>query len=139
MIYDATQARAPSRLLEEMPRRRSQTPKAPKPPPPEELPARYRSKAAAREIEQFLEERKDERGKPLFLAKELAAAADMSESTFSHKMAGRNTRFTVNELGLIADHLRAPPGWPFYPWGLCEIMGKALRDAGHEPVIGRYR
>jgi hypothetical protein len=119
-------------LLGLMPRRtgRNKTPKAAAPSTPEEQPARYRAKSAASEIDRFLSERRDEKGKPLYLAKELADAGGMSESTFSHKMAGRRSKFTVNELGLIADHVKAPPAWPFYPWELCEVIDRCLKNAG---------
>jgi hypothetical protein len=42
----------------------------------------------------------------------------MDDSAFSHRLVGERSRFTLEQLGAIADALDAPPGWPFVPWEL---------------------
>lgn len=49
--------------------------------------------------------------------KSLAAACGVDSAGFSHRMTGyRGERFTVEQLGAIADELQAPTGWPFLSW-----------------------
>lgn len=43
----------------------------------------------------------------------VAGKAGLDESAFSHRMTGVRSRFTVEQLGCIADHWGKPPGWPF--------------------------
>lgn len=49
--------------------------------------------------------------------KALASACGIDAAGFSHRMTGyRGERFTVEQLGAIADELGAPSFWPFAAW-----------------------
>ena len=74
----------------------------PKPTPP----SRYSYRRVAAAINRELDKR--ERGEQ----KLVAAAAGLDESGFSHRLTGAKSRFTVEQLGCIADHWKMPPGWP---------------------------
>lgn len=50
--------------------------------------------------------------RPLGEQREVALAAGLDESGFAHRLAGKKSRFTLEQLGCIADHWRMPPGWP---------------------------
>lgn len=45
--------------------------------------------------------------------KAAAAAVGLDESGFSHRLAGVKSRFTIEQLGALADHWEMPEGWPF--------------------------
>jgi hypothetical protein len=63
-------------------------------------------------------------------SKKLAAAtADLLPTQFSKRLRGSPERFTIEQLGRIADWAKAPPGWPFIPWEHAEDMRRAWRDA----------
>lgn len=76
--------------------------------------SRYSYRRVVDEIEAQLENR------GVGEQKAAAAAAGMDESAFSHRLTGIKSRFNVEQLGAIADHWNAPPGWPFVPWDEAE-------------------
>lgn len=86
-------------------------------------PGRYTLDRATLEIEEQL--RRRGRG----AQKEVALAIGLDEQAFSHKMRGGKTRFTVEEIGRIADYWNAPRGWPWVSWGEGEIIDALLAQA----------
>ena len=84
--------------------------------------SRYAYERATHEIDRALHQRG--RGS----RKAAAAACMLTASQFSKRMMGVE-RFSVEHFGLIADHLQAPPGWPFIPWELASEMSAAMREA----------
>ena len=83
----------------------------PVPPPP----SRYSYRAAVEEIGRCIDE---EAKKPNGLTqKQIAGAANLDESAFSHRRTGAKSKLTLEHIGAIADFLNAPPGWPFVPGG----------------------
>ena len=69
--------------------------------------SRYNYVRIARAISRELDAR------PVGEQKLVAEAAGLDESAFSHRMVGARSRFTIEQLGCIADHWKMPPGWPF--------------------------
>jgi hypothetical protein len=84
---------------------------------------RYSTQDATRELRQAMRARG-------VLQKQLAAAIGASDSSVSQKFkgAGRNS-FSLEELGLAADFLRAPSGWPFISWEEGELLDAARKLA----------
>jgi hypothetical protein len=85
---------------------------------PKQLPtptpeSRYSYRRAADEVAAEIDERTDLEG-PGF-QKQVAGAIGLDESAFSHRLTGVKSKFTIEQLGAIADFLQAPPGWPFVP------------------------
>lgn len=78
----------------------------PSPPPP--------SRYAYRRIVEEIEAQIDIRG--VGAQKAVAAYVNLDESAFSHRLTGVKSKFTVEQLGAIADFWKAPAGWPFIPW-----------------------
>lgn len=76
--------------------------------PPE---SRYSYDRITEEIQSAIERTKRER--PGFTQKDVASYCNLTEQQFSHRMSGIRVWFKVEDLGAIADFLRAPPGWPF--------------------------
>jgi hypothetical protein len=56
-----------------------------------------------------------------------AEAIALDTSSFAHRMAGKKSRFTVEQLGVLADHWDAPPGWPLIDWHLGEALAGKRR------------
>ena len=83
--------------------------------------SRYAYERVTREIERVL----DQHGRGS--RKAAAAACLLTAPQFSKRMTGVE-RFSVEHLGIIADHLQAPLGWPFVPWDLALEMVTALRE-----------
>lgn len=93
------------------------------PPPPG--PSRYSYLAVTAEINRYLA--KAERG----TKKEMAAATGMDHTAFSHRLAGRY-RFTIEQIGAIAEVAGAPTGWPWIKWQDGESFDgikKLIRDS----------
>lgn len=82
----------------------------PKPTPP----SRYSYRRVAEEIEALID--LGDVGEQ----KAAASAAGLDESAFSHRLTGIKSKFTVEQFGCIADHFKAPPGWPFVPMTAAE-------------------
>jgi hypothetical protein len=83
---------------------------------------RYSYARAMKELEAKLQERK--RGSH----KAAASALGMKPPDFSKRLNEvEGARFTVEELGLIADHFQAPPGWPCVEWMHAEELERAYR------------
>lgn len=81
--------------------------------------SRYRMDACLFEIA-AMRDRLDLQDKDIFMS------IGMEQANFSRKMSGAR-RFTVEELGMIADFFaqktgRALPGWPFLSDGECKII-----------------
>lgn len=88
------------------------------------MPVRYTYAAVRSEIEAFLKDKG--RGGGRGASKRLAGALDLDAPGFRHKLIEyRGERFTVEQLGAIADAANAPVGWPFVPWE----DGRDLQDA----------
>jgi hypothetical protein len=54
--------------------------------------------------------------------KALAAHMGWTSQQLSHRLAVDTTRWKVEEIGAIADFMRAPPGWPFVAWDVAEAV-----------------
>lgn len=92
------------------------------PKPPEPRVGRYSMARASAEVARVIQ-RKKERGLHVRVAREL----NISSQQFSHRCAARYD-FTLEELGIVADVLNAPPGWPFIPWEEAEERDAAWRN-----------
>ena len=53
--------------------------------------------------------------------KALAAALGIDKTGLSHRMSGRY-QFDVEQLLLVAQFAKAPPGWPMVAWSLAERL-----------------
>jgi hypothetical protein len=69
---------------------------------------RYSTREATTEVRKAMD-----RSLPPILDKEMAAHLGLDAGTFSYKIRMTKSSFTIEELGVIADFFRAPPGWPF--------------------------
>jgi hypothetical protein len=89
---------------------------------------RYSYARVTAEIEEALQRRK--RG----AHKAASTALGMSPPAFSKRLnETEGARFSVEELGLLADHLQAPPGWPFVSWKIAADLERAFRTRGIAP------
>jgi len=80
-------------------------------PAPQPGTSRYPHSAIALEIERILD--RGERG----TKKRAAQAAGLDPSSLRNRITEREGyRFSVDEIGAIAQELGAPTGWPFVPW-----------------------
>lgn len=92
-------------------------------------PSRYSTDRVCDEIEAALSARDLD-------DKEVAVAVGISQPQFSHKLRTRKgSSWRIEELGLIADFLKAPPGWPFVPWDVGDRLFPARGD--HHDAGGR--
>jgi hypothetical protein len=87
----------------------SGTVKTLKPEPEAPRVGRYTMERAAAEVHRVIQSR--ERGTHSRIAEELG----MSSQQLTHRCSS-DYDFTLVELGIIADFLHAPTGWPFVPW-----------------------
>jgi hypothetical protein len=91
------------------------------PRPPAPRVGRYSVGRAAGEVERHIQSAK-KRGTHV----RAAEALGISSQQLSHRIDG-TYKFTIEELGILADHFRAPPGWPFIPWEEAEQRDEAWR------------
>jgi hypothetical protein len=59
--------------------------------------------------------------------KGLALGIDLTESQMSAKARGVNDGFTVEQLGMFANFLDAPAGWPWVPWDEANLIAALPR------------
>lgn len=76
---------------------------------------------AAREVHRTIQNHP--RGTHASVARELG----ISSQQLSHRLAN-DYDFTLEEIGIVADFLRAPAGWPFISWGEGEERDEAYRN-----------
>ena len=60
-------------------------------------------------------------------ASELARRIGLPKHPFSRKVRIEGSTFSVEELGLIADALEAPPGWPFLEPEMGELLAASMK------------
>jgi hypothetical protein len=81
---------------------------------------RYTYEKAAFEVQRWCDE---ERGR----RKRLAAALGIHPTSFSPRLRGIKAKFSIEQLGVIADEARAPDGWPFISWERAQAMADSLK------------
>jgi hypothetical protein len=86
----------------------------PKPLPSQPPTSRFSYRRVVEEIEAQID------GRGIGAQKAVAGYVNLDESAFSHRLTGVKSKFTVEQLGAIADFWRAPTGWPFIPWDEAE-------------------
>jgi hypothetical protein len=59
--------------------------------------------------------------------KVICAAIGLEKWDWSRKVRLDRSSFSIEELSRIADYLSAPPGWPFLPAELGEVLERVLR------------
>jgi hypothetical protein len=91
------------------------------PKPPEPRAGRYTMERAAAEVARVIQAKP--RGTHVAVAREL----NISSQQLTHRCSN-DYKFTVEELGIIADFLGAPTGWPFVPWPEAEERDDAWRN-----------
>lgn len=81
-------------------------------------PGRYNIETVTKEVRRVLSERRPPRQVEQVSQKQLSLLLDVSEGQISRKirLSDGRSRFSIEELGVIADLFDAPPGWPFLPW-----------------------
>jgi hypothetical protein len=75
------------------------------------------------------------RGTTARLARELG----LETHQFSHRLRGVKAKFSPEQIGAISDFIvpgGAPVAWPWYPWAVCELFGRA-NSAQIEPRPAR--
>jgi hypothetical protein len=75
-----------------------------------EQPSRYSYNEVVAEVARVLETM------PRGTQKVLAIACNLDSPGFTNRMAKAGSRFTLEQIGALADALQAPPGWPFLSW-----------------------
>jgi hypothetical protein len=53
---------------------------------------------------------------------ELCAVLDFDKADWSRKWRCSGSSFTIAEVSVIADYLKAPVGWPFIPEEMAELL-----------------
>jgi hypothetical protein len=87
-------------------------------PPPRT--GRYSLNAARKEIVKVISQQ------PRGTKKRLAISLGLEPDGLSHRLSGR-FELTIEQIGVIADELDAPTGWPWIPWDLGEAFDAAHR------------
>jgi hypothetical protein len=87
--------------------------------------SRYSYVEVVREIERALDDKAKGGGRGAYKA--AATACKLSPQQFSQRLRGEHSKLEVEHFGAVADHLRAPKGWPFIAWEAAKDLADALR------------
>lgn len=88
-------------------------------------PLRYTHEQVTAEIDRYI------RRQPRGIVTKLARAAGMPTHAFS-KRQGNELTWTIEQIGALAEAIKAPTGWPWVPWEVGEALDsvKRLVDQG---------